>query len=83
MPGSDNGKSDFIQNLESLISTKEAAELSGLTQEHISLLLRRGNLRGKKIGRNWVTTEQAVREYMARDRRPGPKKHGKSRPQSN
>jgi hypothetical protein len=28
---------------------------------------------GAKIGRNWVTTEQAVRAYLARDRRPGPK----------
>lgn len=28
---------------------------------------------GKKIGNNWVTTKEAVKEYMAQDRRPGPK----------
>ena len=36
------------------------------------------NLWGTKIGRNWVTTEQAVQEYLARDRKPGPKPKNKS-----
>jgi hypothetical protein len=26
---------------------------------------------GKKIGRNWVTTGKAVKDYLARDLRPG------------
>jgi excisionase family DNA binding protein len=59
--------------LDELISLQEAAVLSGLSQPHLSLLIRQGKLWGKKIGRNWVTTEQAVREYLARDRKPGPK----------
>ena len=59
--------------LDELLSLQEAAELSGLSQPHLSLLIRQGKLWGKKIGRNWVTTEQAVREYLACDRRPGPK----------
>jgi hypothetical protein len=37
------------------------------------LLIRRGEIWGKKIGRDWFTTTQAVREYLTRDRRPGPK----------
>ncbi len=32
-----------------------------------------GELWASKIGRNWVTTAQAVNEYLARDQRPGPK----------
>ena len=59
--------------LDELISLSKAAELSGLTQPHLALLVRQGKLWGHKIGRNWVTTEKAVREYLARDRRPGPK----------
>ena len=59
--------------LDELISLQEAAVLSGLSQPHLSLLIRQRKLWGKKIGRNWVTTEQAVREYLARDRKPGPK----------
>ena len=56
-----------------LITLEEAAELSGLSPSHLRLLVRRGDIWGEKIGHNWLTTAQAVREYLARDRRPGPK----------
>ena len=56
-----------------LISLAEAAELSGLSAGHLRLLVGRGTVWGTKIGRNWVTTEKAVREYLEKDRRPGPK----------
>ena len=58
-----------------LISLAEAAELSGMSQSHIRLLVRTGKILGKKIGRNWVTTEESLRNYLATDRRPGPKSH--------
>jgi excisionase family DNA binding protein len=60
--------------LDDLLSLNEAAELSGLSSSHLRLLVRQGEMWGRKLGRNWVTTEQAVREYLARDRRPGPKR---------
>lgn len=57
-----------------LISLKQAVILSGLSQGHLSLLIREGDLWGTKIGgRNWFTTEKAVKEYLARNLRPGPK----------
>ena len=56
-----------------LVSLREAAELSGLSAGHLRLLVRRGDIWGMKIGRNWVTTAQAVEEYLAQDRKPGPK----------
>ena len=56
-----------------LISLEEAAELCGLSSRHLRHLISRDELWGKKIGRNWVTTAQAVREYQARNVRPGPK----------
>ena len=49
---------------EDLISLAEAAAISGLTMKHLGLLARRGSLRAKKIGRNWVTTREAVAEYV-------------------
>ena len=61
-----------------LISLAEAAELSGLSAGHLRLLVSQNKLWGTKIGRNWVTTEQAVRDYMATDPRPGPKPKRKS-----
>ena len=72
---SETGKESTIQpGLDDLLSLNEAAELSGLSASHLRLLVRQGEIWGRKLGRNWVTSEQAVREYLARDRRPGPKR---------
>lgn len=49
---------------EELIPLSEAAAISGLTQEHLALLARRGRLKARKIGRDWVTTRSAVKEYL-------------------
>lgn len=73
MPGSDKEESGFQPKLEELISLSEAAEISGLTPSFLRRLARRGDIWGKKVGHTWLTTEKAVREYLARDRRPGPK----------
>ena len=65
---------DYQPGLEELISLKKAVEVSGLSQDHLRRLAEKGQIWAKKLGRNWVTTEQAVRGYLAHDRRPGPKK---------
>lgn len=64
---------DSQPRLDDLIPLSKAAELSGLSQPHLALLARQGELWAKKIGRNWVTTQAALNDYLARDRRPGPK----------
>jgi excisionase family DNA binding protein len=51
-------------NSEELISLAEAAAISGLSPTHLNHLARRGFLRAWKIGRNWVTTREAVAEYL-------------------
>ena len=61
--------------LDELISLNLASKLSGLSPDHLRRLAGRGDLRAKKIGRDWLTTMRAVDEYLARDRHPGPKKH--------
>ena len=73
MPSSSDKGEVYQPRLEDLITLKEAAELSGLSPNHLRLLVSRGDMWGKKLGRHWFTTAQAVREYLARDRRPGPK----------
>lgn len=52
--------------LSELLSLQKAAEQSGLTQGHIRLLIRQGEIWGIKIGRNWVTTIEAVKNYQVR-----------------
>ncbi len=73
MPSSVSGDSDTNPSSSELIPLKDAAKLSGLSHNHLAHLIRENELWGMKIGRNWVTTEQAVREYLARGNRPGPK----------
>lgn len=84
MPGSKKEKGDGNLDRRQLISTLEAAEISGFTQRHVRHLLRTGEIWGQKLGRDWFTTSKAVREYLARDRKPGPKRNeGTAKPKSN
>ena len=73
MPGTDTKGDDEQPGLSELITLPEAAEFSGLSHSHLRLLARTKQIWAKRLGRSWFTTEQAVREYLARDRRPGPK----------
>ena len=64
---------DNQPRLDDLITLSEAAKLSGFTTRHLRHLAENEQLWAKKLGRNWFTTTQAVNDYLARDRRPGPK----------
>ena len=60
-------------SLDELITLSEAAKKIGLSHSHLRLLLRQDKVWGKKVGHFWLTTEKAVRGYLARGIRPGPK----------
>ena len=47
-----------------LISLAQAAEIADLSQRYLGIIAASGRLRAKKIGRNWVTTQAAVEEYL-------------------
>jgi excisionase family DNA binding protein len=64
--------------LDKLITLKEAAALGELSYSHLRRLARTGEIWAKKFGTTWLTTKQAVDEYLARDHRPGPKPKGSS-----
>lgn len=59
--------------LDELISLSQAADLTGLSASHLRLLVRKGDVWGRKLGRNWLTTEQAFRECIAQENKPRPK----------
>ncbi len=46
------------------ISLFEAAKLTGYHQDYLGQLCRAGKISAMKVGRNWYTTEQAVREFF-------------------
>jgi excisionase family DNA binding protein len=58
---------------ENLIGIEDAAVYTGFTTRHIRLLLKRGKIKGKKIGRDWVTTKAEIDKYLIQDRKPGRK----------
>lgn len=71
-------EAQFPENRASnLISVMEASQVSvsgeHLTSRHIRRLLKQKLLPGIRIGRYWYTTEEAVRDYLLTERRPGPK----------
>jgi excisionase family DNA binding protein len=49
---------------EELISLSEAAAIAKLHPDHLRKLAQKGALRARKIGRNWVTSREAVAEYL-------------------
>lgn len=62
-----------MPELSKLITLKEAAEVSGLSYSHLRLLARRGDVWAIRLGHNWFTTAEAVKQYAAQDHKPGPK----------
>ena len=40
-----------------IYSTKETAEILGLSQSHVQLLVRKGMIKAKRLGHDWVVLE--------------------------
>lgn len=55
------------------IPLSEAAKITGYTIDHLRRLIQKGKMRGRRIGRNYVTTRHAVKEYLACSPKPGRK----------
>jgi excisionase family DNA binding protein len=61
---------------EEWITTREAAEIVGVSIKQISYLLINGRIKGKKFGRFWMVDKRSAKEYAALERKPGPKPKG-------
>ena len=48
------------------ISLKQASDFSDYSQDYLSLRARQGKLKAVKLGRNWVTTQQWLDEYVGK-----------------
>lgn len=73
MANSELEHDDQKPNISDLITFKEAAQLSGFTDRHLRNLAIQNEIWAVKLGRNWFTTVQAVREYLDKGIKPGPK----------
>lgn len=45
------------------ISLREASAITGYHPDYLSSLIRSKQLEGQKIGRNWYTTKEALKDY--------------------
>jgi hypothetical protein len=54
-----------------LISLAEATELYGFNSDYLGQLARRGRLRAQKVGNSWVTTPQALEDFIASRKKRG------------
>jgi len=66
------------QALAGFIALSQAAKHCPYSAEYLSLLARKGKLKAFKINRDWVTTPEAVLEYVKRQKRkhrPGKPHH--------
>jgi excisionase family DNA binding protein len=61
---------DFMANS---LSVGEACAISGFTPGWIRQLLIRGDVIGRKVGRDWRISKASFQEYLDKERRPGPK----------
>ena len=69
----ERGPDDIDDFTSKLISITDAAKRCGLSASHLRKLIREGHIKGVKVGWSWLTTEEAVQEYLKQEHRPGPK----------
>jgi hypothetical protein len=50
--------------LDDILSLAEAAQLSGITAHTLAQQAEKGRLRGRKVGRTWITTRRWLIEYL-------------------
>ena len=60
-------------DIDTLISLRQASHLTGISPNHLRLLVGKGLILGKKIDTFWVTTEEAVKKYQSLGIKTGPK----------
>jgi excisionase family DNA binding protein len=63
------------------LTTEEAAKMSGYHIEYVRRLARSGIVTARKWGHEWMVDRQSFQEYLASEKKPGPKPG--SKPSSN
>jgi excisionase family DNA binding protein len=61
----------------SLMTTKEAAEVLGITSGSVDRLCRTGKLQAEKVGKSWATTQAAIEVYKRSKNKPRKRKKRK------
>lgn len=57
-----------------LITTREAANISGLSKMYLSQLAQTGVVQAQKLQREWLISSNSLMAYLALPRKRGPRK---------
>lgn len=69
--GDDEMSKDLKNYLAKHVTTREAAEMLGVGQKHISLLIERGKLQATKVGYSWLVFAPSLEKYLANKSKRG------------
>lgn len=64
---------DKIDTDREYITTPQAATLSGLSKNYLATLLRKGQLDGFQLARDWFVYTDSLENFLATPRKSGPK----------
>ena len=53
-------------NMNDYLNSEQAASILGYTEQHVTRLIRLGQLQGQKIGRDWLIPAQSVDRFLVR-----------------
>ncbi|PIZ85710.1 hypothetical protein CO033_03165 [Candidatus Nomurabacteria bacterium CG_4_9_14_0_2_um_filter_32_10] len=53
-----------MENIKKIISLNQASKITGYHSDYLSALIRKKEIKGEKIGGNWFTTEEEIKEYI-------------------
>lgn len=65
----------MIKNKSNYLTSAEAANALGFSPDHVRNLIRRGKLKGEKLGRNWIVPVKELTK-VKRKRFPREKENG-------
>lgn len=57
-----------------LITTTEAAQLTGYARDYVRQLVKSGKVKGKRLGRDWLIDERSLLRYKATLTKQGAKR---------
>ncbi|OGI71597.1 hypothetical protein A3B84_02190 [Candidatus Nomurabacteria bacterium RIFCSPHIGHO2_02_FULL_35_13] len=53
-----------MENLKKVVSLGQASKITGYHSDYLSALIRKGEMKGEKVGGSWFTTEEEINNYI-------------------
>jgi excisionase family DNA binding protein len=67
---------DDMTNLTKYVTTRKAAELLGVKQDHIRKLLGMDKIKGRRLGHDWIVFAPSLEKYLATKSKRGRPRSG-------